>query len=37
MYVDDAVIFLKPSVRDGTNLRELLLNFGKVTDLQTNL
>jgi hypothetical protein len=37
MYADDAVIFLKPSVRDATNLRDLLLNFGKVTGLQTNL
>jgi hypothetical protein len=37
MYADDAVVFLKPSVRDATNLRDLLLNFGKVTGLQTNL
>ena len=37
MYADDAVIFLKPSVMDATNLRKLLLNFGAVTGLQTNL
>jgi hypothetical protein len=37
MYADDAVVFLKPSVRDTTNLREILLNFGRVTGLQTNL
>jgi hypothetical protein len=37
MYADDAVIFLKPSVMDATNLRDLLLNFGAVTGLQTNL
>jgi hypothetical protein len=37
MYADDAVVFLKPSARDATNLREILLNFGRVTGLQTNL
>jgi mannosylglycoprotein endo-beta-mannosidase len=37
MYTDDVVVFLKPSVTDATNLRDLLLNFGKVTGLQTNL
>jgi hypothetical protein len=37
MYADDAVVFLKPSVTDATNLRDLLLNFGQVTGLQTNL
>jgi hypothetical protein len=37
MYADDAVIFLKPSVMDATNLRDLLLNFGAVIRLQTNL
>jgi hypothetical protein len=37
MYADNTVIFLKPSVRDATNLREILLNFGRVTGLQTNL
>jgi mannosylglycoprotein endo-beta-mannosidase len=37
MYADDVVVFLKPSVTDATNLRDLLLNFGQVTGLQTNL
>jgi hypothetical protein len=29
MYAYDAVVFLKPSVTDATNLRDLLLNLGK--------
>jgi hypothetical protein len=37
MYVDHAVIFLKPSLEDVNNLAELLSNFGLVTELQTNL
>jgi hypothetical protein len=37
MYTDDVAVFLTPSIRDATNLRDLLLNFGKVTGLQTNL
>jgi hypothetical protein len=37
MYVDDAVIFLKPTNSDVTNLKDLLLNFGAVTGLQTNI
>jgi hypothetical protein len=37
MYVDDAVIFLKPTNSDVTNLKDLLLKFGAVTGLQTNL
>jgi hypothetical protein len=37
MYADDAVIFLKPSVPDVNNLKSILLNFGLVTRLQTNL
>jgi hypothetical protein len=37
MYADDAVIFLKPSVPDVNNLKSILLNFGLVTGLQTNL
>jgi hypothetical protein len=37
MYADDAVIFLKPTFMDVTNLRDLLVNFGMVTRLQTNL
>jgi hypothetical protein len=37
MYADDAAIFLKPTVPDVTNLKSILLNFGLVTGLQTNL
>jgi hypothetical protein len=37
MYADDAVIFLKPTVKDVSNLKLLLENFGLVTGLQTNL
>jgi hypothetical protein len=37
MYVDDAVIFLKPTNSNVTNLKDLLLKFGAVTGLQTNL
>jgi hypothetical protein len=37
MYTDDAVIFLKPTVADVRNLRDLLVNFGAVTGIQTNL
>jgi hypothetical protein len=37
MYVVDAVIFLKPTVSDTRNLKAILLNFGRVTRLQTNL
>jgi hypothetical protein len=37
MYADDADIFLKPTVHDVNNLKSLLLNFGSVTGLQTNL
>jgi hypothetical protein len=37
MYADDAVIFLKPTVADVRNLRDLLVNFGAVTGIQTNL
>jgi mannosylglycoprotein endo-beta-mannosidase len=36
MYADDAVIFLKPTHGDVTNLKRLLLNFGAMTDLRTN-
>jgi hypothetical protein len=37
MYADDAVIFLKPTIRDVDNLKRILANFGEVTGLQTNL
>jgi hypothetical protein len=37
MYADDAVIFLKPMIKDVTNLKLLLENFGLVASLQTNL
>jgi hypothetical protein len=37
MYADDVVIFLKPTIKDVTNLNLLLENFGLVTCLQTNL
>jgi hypothetical protein len=37
MYADDVVIFLNPTNSDVTNLKDLLLNFGAVTGLQTNL
>ena len=37
MYADDAVIFLKPTPTDAANIKELLLNFGVVTGLHTNL
>jgi hypothetical protein len=37
MYADDAIIFLKPTIVDVTNLRDLLIKFGMVTGLQTNL
>jgi hypothetical protein len=37
MYADDAVIFLKPTVKDVSNLKLLLEKFGLVTGLQTNL
>jgi hypothetical protein len=37
MYDDDVVIFLKPTIAGVRNLRDLLINFGAVTRLQTNL
>jgi hypothetical protein len=37
MYVDDAAIFLRPSAADVTNLKAILLNFGAINGLQTNL
>jgi hypothetical protein len=37
MYADDAAIFLRPSAADVTNLKAILLNFGVITGLQTNL
>jgi hypothetical protein len=37
MYADDTVIFLKPTAHDVSNLKSILLNFGAVTGLQTNL
>ncbi|KAG2616848.1 hypothetical protein PVAP13_3NG177229 [Panicum virgatum] len=37
MYADDAVIFLKPTSRDVSNIKELLMIFGLVTGLHTNL
>jgi hypothetical protein len=37
MYVDDAAIFLRPSAADVTNLKAILLNFGAIIGLQTNL
>jgi len=37
MYADDAVIFLKPTPTDARDIKELLLNFGEVTGLPTNL
>jgi hypothetical protein len=37
MYEDDTVIFLKPSVDDASNIKNILLSFGMVTELQTNL
>jgi hypothetical protein len=37
MYADDAVIFLKPTSMDVDNLKRILLNFGEVSGLQTNL
>jgi hypothetical protein len=37
MYEDDTVIFLKPSVDNAINLKNILLSFGMVTGLQTNL
>ena len=37
MYAAAAVIFLKPTPTDAANIKELLLNFGEVTGLHTNL
>jgi hypothetical protein len=37
MYVDDVVILLRPTTNDVNNLRDILVNFGLVTGLQTNL
>ena len=37
MYVDDAVIFVKPDRSDINNLALILKNFGEVTGLTTNL
>jgi hypothetical protein len=37
MYADDVVIFLKSTVEDVTNLRDILIKFGSVTGLRTNL
>ena len=37
MYADDAVIFVKPTRNDITNLALILRNFGEVTGLTTNL
>jgi hypothetical protein len=37
MYANDAVIFLKPFMTDVNNLKAILLNFGMITGLQTNV
>jgi hypothetical protein len=37
MYADATAIFLRPSAADVTNLKAILLNFGVITGLQTNL
>jgi len=37
MYADDAAIFVKPTNRDVTNLKNLLLQFGETRGLRTNL
>jgi hypothetical protein len=37
MYADDAVIFLRSTTNNINNLRDILVNFGLVTGLQTNL
>jgi hypothetical protein len=37
MYVDDAVIFVKPDRSDINNLALILKNFGEVMGLTTNL
>jgi hypothetical protein len=37
MYADYAIIFLKPTIKDVTNLKLLLENFGLVTGLPMNL
>jgi hypothetical protein len=37
LYADDVVIFLKPTMTDVSNLKELLHNFGRVTGLATNV
>lgn len=37
MYADDAAIFLKPTVRDVTNMKDLLMLFGDTTGLSTNI
>jgi hypothetical protein len=37
MVLNDAVIFLKPTTTDANNLKSILINFGTVSGLQTNL
>jgi hypothetical protein len=37
MYADDAVILLRSTTNNINNLRDILVNFGLVTGLQTNL
>jgi hypothetical protein len=37
MYVDEAVIFLKSTLKDVSNLKHLLEKFDLVNGLQTNL
>ena len=37
MYVDDAAIFVKPTVADINNLKNILINFGETKGLRTNI
>jgi hypothetical protein len=37
LYADDAAIFINPTVTDVNNIKEILVNFGRVTGLTTNV
>ena len=37
IYVDDAVIFLKPTTLDVRNVQQILIHFGKASGLNMNM
>jgi hypothetical protein len=37
LYVDDAAVFIKPTLKDISSMAQILCNFGEATGLRTNL